>query len=294
MAISRIVVTGASGLVGTAVLERLAGWPSALTVHALYRGHRPELAPERIAPHVSLQTHGMDLSAARPLAKLVSSERPDVIVHAAYAKSDDDATLAMARSVAEVSGACDAHVVHVSTDAVFDGEHAPYGEDAPLNPVHAYGRAKAEAERVMTACCHELAIVRTSLITRLEPLDTVSEWTARAMRSPEGARLFDDEVRMPIAAVELARALVELGDRRATGVFHVVGGEAVTRVELGVALADALGIATPRIHPTSIRSLGGPRPRDLRLESTRTRSRLGWSPSPIRAWLRANAPFSPT
>ena len=102
-----------------------------------------DAALERIAEG---KAHRIDL--AQPLAafELLERRRPDVVIHTAYSKTDQRLTVDSTTEVAAACAALDIALVHVSTDALFDGDHAPYAESAEPAPIHAYGRAKALAE----------------------------------------------------------------------------------------------------------------------------------------------------
>lgn len=100
----------------------------------------------------SSKTHWQRLDLCDPVAvyQLVKQICPSVIIHTAYGGPKDHtmtgATVAGSRNLAEAAAGVGARLIHLSSDAVFDGEHPPYREEDPPWPITPYGRAKAAAE----------------------------------------------------------------------------------------------------------------------------------------------------
>jgi dTDP-4-dehydrorhamnose reductase len=267
---TRVLVTGGAGLVGSALIDTAT---EGVEVHAT----------ERNTPVVGAPAHTIDLADPDEPVGLLQAVRPDVVIHTAYGKDDlERDVIAATRSIAAACAIQGVDLVHLSSDVVFDGEHAPYAEDSPLVPIHAYGRAKAEAEGDVRTAVRDAAIVRTSLVCRAEPLDPTSAWVVDTLRAGEAITLFTDEFRCPIRADDLARMiwdLVALPAADRTGPWHFVGPDALSRFDLGVILAEAHGLDPAGITAASSREVSGPRPRDLTLTAERaaalpTRPRL--------------------
>ena len=155
----------------------------------------------------------------------------DAVIHTAYVQADPDMILRSTRNVA--AAARGARLVHVSTDLVFDGEHAPYAEDDEARPVSDYGRAKLEAERFVDGL-----VIRTSLLYG-------KPGPQEALAHSAGAVFYTDEIRCPTHVSDLAAALLELAALEVTGVLHVAGPDAVSRLEL----ARLLGARNPQSAP---------------------------------------------
>ena len=160
----------------------------------------------------------------------------DVVIHTAYVQGDADMIVRSSRNVALASQAAGARLIHVSTDLVFDGEHgAPYREQDEPRPVSAYGRAKLKAEAFVDGL-----VVRTSLL--YGKAGGPQEGLART-----GTEFYVDEIRSPTRVGELAAALLELVSLDVTGVLHVAGPDAMSRVEFARRLGavDPVGVPTP-------------------------------------------------
>jgi dTDP-4-dehydrorhamnose reductase len=269
----RVLVTGGAGLVGSTLI---ATAPDGVEVHATQRN----------APVVGSTAHTVDLADPDEPVALLASVSPDVVIHTAYGTDDLERDVVMAtRSVAAACAIQGASLVHLSSDVVFDGEHAPYGEDAPLVPIHAYGRAKAQGEADVLTAVPDAAIARTSLVCEADPLDPRSAWVIDTLQAGEPITLFTDEMRCPIRADDLARQLwdlVALAPADRAGPWHLVGPEALSRYDLGVVLAETHGLDAAGITAARSRDLPAPRPRDLTLTAARA-AVLTTRPRPVRS-----------
>ncbi len=256
----RVLVTGGGGLLGGALLRAA---PPEVELHATVR--RAHAAGATI--------HPVELVDADAVAATWARVRPDAVIHTAFDMAAGEpevkaAHLNVARACREVG----AGLVHVSTDALLDGEHAPYDEGAEPAPVYEYGRLKAVAEATVREACPEAAVVRTSLLLRADPPDRTSAWLVDALRRGEPVRLFTDELRCPVAADDLAAQLWELVTLPAaerTGVWNLVGPEALSRYALGLLVAAYHGLDTRGMVPAPGESSAARRPRDLRLLTPR-------------------------
>jgi dTDP-4-dehydrorhamnose reductase len=262
--VPRVLVTGAAGLLGSYVVQRAPGGA--------------EVVPATRAT--------CELSDADAVDTLFKEAAPDVVVHTAYGLADlQRDVVAASGNVIEACRRTGAELVHISSDVVFDGESAPYAEHDPTSPVHAYGEAKAAVEERLRADLPSAAVLRTSLVCSIAPLDPRSAWIVEGLRSGRPPVLYTDEVRCPVRADDLADAIWELVDLPAAergGPWHLVGDEALTRHQLGAVLATWDGhppSSLPAEESGGVGPDGRRRPRDLRLvtdradEALRTRLR---------------------
>ena len=113
---------------------------------------------------------------------------------------------------------------------------------APVTPIHAYGRAKADAEALVAAHADHV-IVRTSLIYGLEVMDRGTAWIAAALRRGEPVTLFTDQLRNPVWVQTLCRACLELAGHSYRGILHVAGDQVMSRADFGVRMLDWWDVA---------------------------------------------------
>lgn len=263
VATSRInlLVTGASGFLGREIVRQAAGdrrfqtvWGTRLSQRLQVPGVRPVY---------------LDVTKINNVRQLMADVLPQVVIHAAYSKNDDQlesVTVEGTRNIAQAAATIGARLVHISSDLVLDGEHAPYDETALPAPIHAYGRAKAAAEVIVSTEAPKAAIVRASLICGLHPLDPASNWVVSSLRNGEPITLFTDELRNPIWVSDLAAALLELATSEFAGVINVAGPQSLSRYEMGVRLAQHFSLSSFGITAGLSRDSGLLRPRDCRLD----------------------------
>jgi dTDP-4-dehydrorhamnose reductase len=272
----RVLITGGGGLLGG---ELIRAAPAGFEIHAT----------RRASPVEGAEAHVVELADAEAVAALWMRVRPDLVIHTAYTQGQGERDVWRAtESVVRACRASGAALVYMSTDALLDGESSPYAESAEPAPVHEYGRWKARAELHVRAEMPDAAVIRTSLIVRAEPPDRNSAWVVDALRRGEPVRLFTDELRCPIAVEDLAAQLWEvalLDPERRAGVWHLAGPEAVSRYALGVLLALRHGVDPAAIIPALSASAPAPRPRDLRLLTTRADRELRTRARPVSAVL---------
>lgn len=270
-----ILVTGASGVVGEALVRRLLA-DRGREVVVLTR--RPDLARAGARPLA------VDLADEPATIDAVLALRPRAIVHLAAMTRIDDCAADPARArvvnvrattvLAELAAGMGAGFVLGSTDLVFDGRHAPYREADVPAPLSEYGRTKAAAELAVRAASDRHLVCRMSLVYgpcrgALRQLD----WILDKARRGEPVELFADEWRTPIDSVSLADALCELVDTEAQGVLHLGGADRVDRLDFGRRLLARAGL-DPGLARAASRADHAERPADVSLDSTRARSTL--------------------
>ena len=186
----------------------------------------------------------VDIRAATAVSSLITSFQPDAIIHTIGSNGVDDLTNVIVQGATHITHAAaqvGARLIHVSTDAIFDGTDAPYDETAVPTPVNEYGRAKAEAEAIVCQYPNHV-IVRTSLIYGLEQMDHGTAWMSAALRAGKQVTLFTNQVRNPVWVETLSRACLELAGNAFVGVLNVAGRQVMTRAEFALRMLDWWGV----------------------------------------------------
>jgi dTDP-4-dehydrorhamnose reductase len=166
-----------------------------------------------------------------------------------------------ADAVGHLSAACElvgAHLVHVSTDYVFDGTlDRPYREDDATNPRSVYGKSKLAGEHAAGAAA---AVVRTSWVCG-EHGDNMVKLVLRLAADPTRALAFvDDQRGHPTFTADLAPALRLLAADRRVGIHHVTNQGAVSWYEFVREILAASGHDPDRVEPIATADLDPPRP----------------------------------
>ncbi len=256
----RLLITGASGYVGAAILKRAPHtWHSAATYFA-HPISRDDVAAFRV-----------DVRDTDAVHRLFQALDPDVVIHTAALMTGDmmPTNAQGTQNIAHAAAEHRARLIHLSSDVIFDGEHAPYAETASPNPITPYAKSKAHAETIVRAELSNAVIVRTSLVYGFEPMDP------RTRQTLDGAmpQLFTDEYRCPIFVDDLADALIELAQNDYTGIINLAGAQRVSRYAFGIKLAAAFHRA-PKFAPALSAASPAPRPRDCTLDIARAQKIL--------------------
>lgn len=238
---------------GAGILRRA---PKDCKIAATYFAHPIERA--------DVAAFWVDVRDANAVHRAFDAFRPDVVIHTAALMSGD-AMMATnidgARNVAHAAKQIGARLIHLSSDVIFDGEHAPYRENDAPAPITPYGESKARAEQVVKTESANPIIVRTSLVYGFDPMDPRTRQTIDG----EMPHLFTDEYRCPIFVGDLADALLELVQNDFIGVLNIAGSQRLSRYEFGVKLANAFH-AEIKFQPALGASFPAPRPRDCALD----------------------------
>lgn len=291
----RYLITGASGQLGSYLLRELRRRDA--TVVAWSGTRAGDLFGYKLQP--------VDLTDAAATVLAYRAAKPDAVIHAAAQARVDicqcDPDLARRVNVdattrlSALANEAGARLVFVSTDLVFDGNHAPYGEDAVAAPLSNYGRSKAAAEPAILATPRGL-VARVSLLfgPPLIGRDSFFDQQAAALRQGRPITLFEDEWRTPLSLATAAQALVALAAADVNGILHIGGPERLSRLEMGMRLAQHLGVDSSVIRPARRDDVPAPepRPRDVSLDSGRWRKLFPKQPWP--EWNEALDELMPT
>jgi dTDP-4-dehydrorhamnose reductase len=273
---ARIVVTGAAGMLGTALIDHLAG-------------RHDVVATGRT---VGLQRDGVrwslaDLRDGDAVRRLLLAERPDLVVHAAAIVDVDQcekdpltahqihaySTDLMCRVVAEWDGA----MIYISTDSVFDGQKSGrYDESDPAAPLNVYAKTKLEGEAACLALVRG-TVLRTNIFgwSRAERL-SFAEWVLKGLVEVAPRTMFGDVTYTPIHVTHLSEVIEQTWDRRLSGLFHAAGSTMLTKHAFAMQMAEVFGVSPRGIAEISIDAaqLAARRPKNTGLSSAKISSAL--------------------
>ena len=283
----RILITGASGLLGSSLCARLA---EGNRIYGL-RNHHAVNVP-------GVDEIQIDLTDKDAIAKVFSETKPEFVIHAAGLTNVDqcetDPQLAellnveVTRSICTHSTAIGAKLIHISTDHLFDGSVPFATETLPVCPMNQYGLTKAKAEIAVSELKSAL-ILRTNFFGPGRPWRTsFSDWILNQLRADQTVNAFHDVFFSPISISYFADLMFALVEREAAGVFNVVCRERVSKYEFAVKLAIHFGYSQGCIRSVAMGSvqLKARRPADMSLSSEKLRRFIGFEAPDLETCLR--------
>jgi dTDP-4-dehydrorhamnose reductase len=243
----KVLILGATGLLGKA------------------------LAREWIGDEVlAMGSRDVDIRDSAKVREIVEKAGPDwVVLAAAYTDVDGceshrELALSVNRdgavNVAESARQAGARLIFLSSDYVFNGKKtSPYEVDDKRNPQSVYGHSKAEAEinllEILPHCC----IARTSWVFGVDGRcfpDTI----LRLAANRPALDVVNDQRGCPTYTVDLARAIIQLCRKDASGIVHVTNAGDCSWFEFAQEIITGAGLAT-QVRPVSSQQMARPAPR---------------------------------
>jgi dTDP-4-dehydrorhamnose reductase len=222
--------------------------------------------------------------------------RPDIMVHiAAYTDVDgcelnEEKAFAVnaegTKHVALTASRCQAKMVYLSTDYVFDGnKREPYLESDSPHPLNVYGRSKWKGEQYVQELVKDPLIVRTQWLFGRYGKNFVTS-ILRQAGEKSVLSIVNDQIGSPTYTVDLAKAISALIQFDASGIFHVANSDLCTWCTFGQAILKLSGMDKVRVIPISSRELGRPaiRPSYSVLNCQKLKKKTGLT---LRPWSEA-------
>jgi dTDP-4-dehydrorhamnose reductase len=262
---TRVLVTGARGLLGSTLVPYLQACGFEVIGHA--RKAEGDI-------------HA-DLADGDQVNDMVAKAAPDIIINLAALTNVDlcerHPQLAylsnvkivenLASSILNFSIRC--HLVHLSTDQVYDGVGPHREENITLSNYYAFSKYASElaAERVLTTT------LRTNFFgpSRCPGRASLSDWLVESLKSQQSITVFDDVSFSPLSLQTLARMINLVISRPRQGVFNLGSRQGMSKADFAFALAGALQlpVATMTRGSTASQTMAAYRPKDMRTDSSR-------------------------
>ena len=268
----KLLITGASGLLGSKLCELTTR--KNYEVYSAYSQHKPLYgAPIQF-----------DVSAKDAVEKIFKKVDPEAVVHAAALTNVDEcesekelAWKINVEGTENIAESCEKHrafLVYISTDYVFDGEKGMYKENDKPAPINYYGLTKLRGEESVENLAEQYCIARSSVVYGSVPATgkiNFALWLLDKLERKEVVKIVTDQWNSPTLNTNLADMILEVLERKLTGIFHLAGATRLSRYEFAKFLAEIFRLDTNLISPASSKEIPwtAKRPRDSSLDVDR-------------------------
>ncbi|MBK7105748.1 MAG: dTDP-4-dehydrorhamnose reductase [Ignavibacteriae bacterium] len=282
----RILLVGSNGMLGQSVVEllKIRNDVELFLASAEDNSFFPEINYSKL-----------DISNKKEVKNLVMNFYPDFIINvAAYTnvdKCETEKELAWNINVngveylAKYAVPSNAHLIHISTDYVFDGKEGPYSEVDLPNPISYYGRSKLAGENVIKRFDIKSTILRTNVLfgsTKFGRPDFV-KWVFDSLTKNQKIKIVTDQINNPTFIDDLALAIVAICDSNKTGLFNIGGSELLNRFEFTKKIAEFFNLDFSLVEPIITKELNQPalRPLNSGLINLKAETELNYKPKPL-------------
>jgi len=268
-------VTGGSGLLGSNIIMAAR---SRFEVYASYNKNRVEMNGARF-----LKADLTDKSQLKHIEQL----NPNLIIHCAALTDIDGCednpdeayrqNVLMSKNIAELANQTGAYLIHISTDAVFDGRRGNYSEADKPNPISVYGKTKLHAEHEVLSIHPSSSVIRTNIYGwNKRDKFSLAEWMLNKLENNDELPAFKDIIYSPIIVNNLIVQLFVLYDKKFSGIIHLAGGESCSKLDFANVLAEVFALDKSLIKTTSIDDLNlrASRGKNINLDVSRAQKLL--------------------
>jgi dTDP-4-dehydrorhamnose reductase len=283
---NRILVTGSNGMLGQKAVEFYSGKQNTELLAT---------SVEEKSVVDSVEYVSCDIKCRDKIKKVIYDYCPDFIVHtAAFTNVDlseklrEEAWRINVKGVeyiSEASRVIDAHIIHISTDYIFDGKNGPYDENALPCPVGYYGRTKLASENALKISGTMFSILRTNVLygTAQNSRPDFVRWVINSLSNNQQIRIVKDQINNPTFIDDLVQAISKIVEFRKTGIYNIGGKEFLSRFEFTNRIADYFNLNKNLITPIFTEELNQAARRPLKsgLWTLKAETELGYKPHSI-------------
>ena len=282
----KVVITGSNGLLGQSLLGLLLNTKNFYQVIGLSRGLNRSGRED--FNYVSI-----DLTKKELLEKSLLKIQPDFIINTAAMtqvdvcetnKDDCDIlNVELVKWLADISKEINAHLIHLSTDFIFDGKIGYYKETDIPNPLSYYGVSKLKSEQVLIKSEINYTILRTILVFgKVYDMrrNNIVLWVKEMLEKGEEITIVNDQYRTPTYVENLALACKISMDKKAKGIFNISSNELLSIFEIAQQIAEVFQLNKDLIRPISTSTLNqtASRPAKTGFDLSKTNSVLDFYP----------------
>ncbi|PWG05260.1 SDR family oxidoreductase [Polaribacter aquimarinus] len=264
---NKVVITGSNGLLGQSLLKLLLQVKEKYQVFGFSKG-------KNRSGRNDFEYVSIDITKKEKLKELLLEIQPNFIINTAAMTQVDDCeinksacdvlNIDVVKFLALISDKINAHLIHISTDFIFDGKKGNYKEDDEPNPLSYYGLSKLKSEEVLINSKINYTILRTILVFgKVYDMSrsNIVLWVKSMLEQNKKITIVDDQYRAPTYVEDLAMACKISMDIRATGIYNISSNKLLSVYEIAQQIAEVFQLDKGLIKPISTSTLNQTAPR---------------------------------
>ena len=263
----KIGITGASGMLGTALVANLS------KTYEVFATSRSQGIKGK-----NIKWNCFDITNRALLVRWLNKCKPDIVIHCAAIINIDacehDIDLATkvhikaTDTLVEYLNNNNGRLIYISTDSVFDGKkQTPYSEVDIPNPINIYAKTKLMGEKPVRLM-HKGLILRTNIIGQIQgERSSFFEWILQSLINKEPLNLFYDVYFSPITVYDLSSLVRKIIEEPIFGLYHCGSNDGISKYDFGMKVAKIFKLSNLNINKVSINSMNfkAKRPKNMSL-----------------------------
>ena len=252
---------GSNGLLGQKLLHKLR-LEKDVALYAFSIGEN------RISVKENYTYYSLDITDKIAVNKLINKIKPDVIFNTAAMTNVDicesnkqkceDINIHSVKYLVDISEQLNIHLIHISTDFIYDGKQGWYSEDDEPNPLSFYGLSKLKSEELLKNSNCKWTIIRTIVVygvTERPKKNNIILWSKKALEAGKEISVVIDQFRAPTFAEDLADACIASFKKKKYGIFNISSEEIMSVYDIVFRVAKFYNLNTNLINKTSTKNL---------------------------------------
>ncbi len=218
----------------------------------------------------------IDYANSKMLKENFFEIRPDFIINTAAMTNVDGceenrkeawfSNVTFVEQLARLSLIVESHLIHFSTDYVFDGAKGPYTEQDQPNPICYYGKSKLAGENAVLKSHANNTVIRTNVVYGLTTNDQSDfvQWVIKCHEANKTMNIVNDQLSNPTLTDDLALSVKRIIEKKRCGLYHIGGNSYCNRYEFALEIANIFHLDESLISPIQTHSLNQKAKRPLR------------------------------
>lgn len=250
----KIVITGSNGLLGQKLISLFV--ENNFDIYAFSKGNNRNVNTK------NYNYFNVNITDFNIVNSLIKKIKPNFIINAAAMTNVDTCELKPkecdkinVNAVANLVDACktgNIHLLHISTDFIFEGNNTSYKETDEVNPINYYGLSKLKSEILIEKSTINYTILRTILVYGIVSnanKGNIVSWVKSSLEDKKEINVVTDQYRMPTLSDDLAEACLLAIQKKAIGVFHISSNQVLNIYEIALQIADTFNLDKNLIQP---------------------------------------------